>query len=284
MKKIVLISSILTSILLANEPSVYGAGDIDSPNPYGLTKTEKNILKNRREIQNLKNKVQEYQNRIDGLISVINGLNKEVLSLKEQMKIMNKSIAKNSHNDNNKTYALLLELGTIVDKINNTYVSKEELNQILSANQSQIDKYNTTNIPESINNNNQNTEINNNEEIEEDISTIYRQGVQLFSRKSYNFAKEKFEKALKKDYKPAPTNYYLGEIAYYTKNYNEAIDYYKKSASLYDNATYMKVLYLHTAISLYRIGEKEQARKFFEFVIDNYPNTKSAEIAKKYLG
>jgi TolA-binding protein len=285
MKKTIIISSILVSTLLANEPSVYGAGDIDSPNPYGLTKTERNILKNRREIQNLKNKVQEYQNRIEGLISIIDGLNKEVLALKEQMKIMNKTIEKNANKrDDNKTYALLLEMGTIVDKINNSYVSKEELNQILSAQNQSYNRYSTTNIPESLNNN-QNTEIENgNEEVREDISTIYRQGVQLFSRKSYNFAKEKFEEALKRDYKPASTNYYLGEIAYYTKNYNDAIEYYKKSASLYDNATYMKVLYLHTAISLYRLGEKEQARKFFEFVIDNYPNTKSAEIAKKYLG
>jgi len=280
MKKIVLVSSIILSAIYANEPSVYGAGDIDSPNPYGLSKTEKNILINRREIQNLKNRVGEQQNRIDGLISIIDGLNKEIISLKEQIRIMNKTINKNSDRDNNKTYALLLDLGAIVDKINNTYVSKEELNQILSGNRPQTDTTNFQEIP-------QNDNITNitqpQTSPQEDISTIYRQGVQLFSQKSYNLAKEKFQEALRKKYKLASTNYYLGEIAYYTKNYNEAIEYYKKSASLYDSASYMKVLYLHTAISLDRLGEKEQARNFFRFVIENYPNTKASEIAKKYL-
>ncbi|MCK4441943.1 MAG: hypothetical protein KAU90_08035, partial [Sulfurovaceae bacterium] len=69
MKKIVLICYIfLSSLSYANEPSVYGAGNIDSDNPYGLTKTEQNVLVNRRTIQNLKNRVEDQQNRIDGLI------------------------------------------------------------------------------------------------------------------------------------------------------------------------------------------------------------------------
>ncbi|HHH51860.1 MAG TPA: tetratricopeptide repeat protein, partial [Campylobacterales bacterium] len=76
---------------------------------------------------------------------------------------------------------------------------------------------------------------------------------------------------------------YLGEIAYYTKNYPQAIRYYKKSASLYNSASYMPILYLHTAIALARDGQKEQARNFFQFVVDSYPNTKAANIAKKNL-
>jgi TolA-binding protein len=45
----------------------------------------------------------------------------------------------------------------------------------------------------------------------------------------------------------------------------------------------MKILYLHTAIALARDGQKEQSKNFFQFVIDNYPNTKAAYIAKKNL-
>ena len=274
MKKIVLIGSIsLISALYANEPSVYGAGDIDSPNPYGLSKTEQGVLDNRREIQNLKNRVSEQQNRIDGLITIIDGLNKEILSLKEQLRNMP---TKSDKEDDNRTYSILLELGAIVDKINNSYVSKEELQQILSQNKS----YTTT----SISNQNSTTTTNTQEERPSvDISTVYRRAVQLFSQRSYNEAKRNFLESLANNYKPASANYYLGEIAYYTKNYPEAIEYYKKSASLYDNASYMKILYLHTALSLARIGEKEQARNFFKFVIDNYPGTKAADIAKKNL-
>ncbi len=45
----------------------------------------------------------------------------------------------------------------------------------------------------------------------------------------------------------------------------------------------MPELYLHTAISLENVGEREQAKGFFQYLIDNYPNTKSASIAKKRI-
>ena len=258
----------LISILNGREPSVYGAGDIDSSSPYGLTKTEKSVLENRKSIQNIKNIVSEQQNRIDGLTTIIDGLNKEILSLKDQIVHLEKAQQANSSNsDYNQTYSLLLKMGKMVDEINNNYVTREDLKEALAGSRAvERDTVSLTTQGNSA-----------------DISSIYRKGVQLFGQRSYNLAKEKFKLTLSKDYKPASSNYYLGEIAYYTKNYSDAVRYYKKSASLYDSASYMKVLYLHTAISLSRIGEKEQAKNFFQFVIDNYPNTKVAQIAKKNL-
>jgi len=266
MKKIILIGCVcLSSLLYSDEPSAYGAGDIDSPNPYGLTRTERDVLANRRAVQELKNRVAEQQNRIDGLISIIDGLNKKVISLKEELKNNSELIRKIG--DDNKTYSMLLELGQMVDQINNNYVTREDLKQLLSGTVQRRDD--TISSPQGGN--------------VDDISTIYRKGVQLFGQRSYNSAKEKFEEALARNYKKASSSYYLGEIAYYTKNYPEAIKYYKQSASLYDSASYMPILYLHTAISLARDGQKEQARNFFQFVIDSYPNTKAANIAKKNL-
>jgi len=266
MKKIVLIGCVcLSSLLYADEPSVYGAGDIDSANPYGLTRTEQDVLANRRAVQNLKNRVAEQQNRIDGLITIIDGLNKKVLSLKEQSYV-NASRAR-ANNDNNKTYSLLLELGNMVDQINNNYVTREDLKEALAG--SRTVQRATVSSPKKGNS--------------ADISTTYRRGVQLFGQKSYNIAKEKFEETLAKNYKKASSNYYLGEIAYYTKNYPEAIRYYKNSASLYNSASYMPILYLHTAIALARDGQNAQAKNFFQFVVDSYPNTKAANIAKKNL-
>ncbi|HHB94945.1 MAG TPA: tetratricopeptide repeat protein [Campylobacterales bacterium] len=266
MKKKVLIGCIcLSSLIYANEPSVYGAGNIDSANPYGLSKTEQSVLDNRRTIQNLKNRVAEQQNRIDGLITIIDGLNKKVLALKEETRANATKVRENS--DNNKTYSLLLELGNMVDQINNNYVTREDLKEALAG--SRTVQRDTVSSPKQGNS--------------ADISTTYRRGVQLFGQKSYNASKEKFEEALSQNYKLASSNYYLGEIAYYTKNYPQAIRYYKKSASLYNSASYMPILYLHTAIALARDGQKEQARNFFQFVVDSYPNTKAANIAKKNL-
>lgn len=266
MKKIVLITSIaLAPLLFANEPSVYGAGNIDSAQPYGLTETERGVLENRRTVQSLKNRVTEQQNRIDGLTTIIEGLNKEILALKEQV---DSSSSSNTANDPNQTYNMLLELGEMIDKINNNYVSREELKTALAGGRPVKRATNSSN----------NTNRSSN-----DISKTYRLAIQLFGQKSYQSAKQNFEEALANNYKKASSNYYLGEIAYYTQEYSDAIDYYKKSASLYDKASYMKVLYLHTAISLARTDQESQAKAFFQFVVDNYPNTKAADIAKKNL-
>ncbi|MDQ7085017.1 MAG: tetratricopeptide repeat protein [Sulfurovum sp.] len=87
----------------------------------------------------------------------------------------------------------------------------------------------------------------------------------------------------KKAYKPAASNYYLGEIAYYAGKPSDAIFYFKKSAGLYGEATYMDTLLLHTAISLAKTGEIGQARAFFENIIETYPTKKTAKIAKDRL-
>jgi len=114
-------------------------------------------------------------------------------------------------------------------------------------------------------------------------SKIYSEGVRLFIKQRYDEAEKRFTITDTKGYKPAASNYYLGEIAYYTKKYEDAIFFYKKSVSLYDQASYIDVLLLHTAISLEKTGDKAQAKTFYKNIIDNYPDKKSAKIAKEKL-
>jgi len=114
-------------------------------------------------------------------------------------------------------------------------------------------------------------------------SKLYSEGVRLFVKKRYSEAKKRFAITDIKGYKPAASNYYLGEIAYYTKKYEDAIFHFKKSAGLYDQASYIDVLLLHTAISLEKSGDKAQARAFYENIIENYQGKKSARIAKEKL-
>ncbi|CAA6808316.1 MAG: TPR repeat containing exported protein; Putative periplasmic protein contains a protein prenylyltransferase domain [uncultured Sulfurovum sp.] len=164
--------------------------------------------------------------------------------------------------DDNSTYSLLLEMGQTVDQINNTYVTKDELKKALAGSRPSVD------LGSPLGSNSADT---------------YRKGVQLFAKRSYGAAKEHFEQAVASDYKPAASNYYLGEIAYYTHNYKDAVTYYKLSSALYDQASYMDVLFLHTAIALDKTGEKEQAKVFYQHVIDTYPNKKSASIARNRM-
>jgi len=260
MKRLIPILTISLSFIYASdyEPSAYGAGNIDSSSPYGLTPTERNVLNNRREIQELKNRVEEQQNRIEGLITIIDGLNREILSLKEQLKNTQKSIQKAK--EDNRTQEMILELSRVVEQINNNYVTYEDLKEALQ------NRFNTQIERENL-----------------DIASIYRRAIEAFKNRNYNLAKEYFQRAIQQNYKVASSNFYLGEIAFFTQNYSDAIEYYKKSASIYDKASYMKYLYLHTALALKNIGDIKKANGFFQFIIDTYPNTKVSEIAKKNL-
>jgi len=265
-KQIILLSFLTTaSLLYAYEPSVYGAGDIDSARPYGLTKTEQNVLENKKTVQMLYNKVTEQQRKIDGLTTIIEGQNKAILELKEQLSVRNAN-AYQATQENNATYALLLEMGQVIDEINSTYVTKDELETALVAGGTRPQ---SSTLGVSVRGGN--------------VADTYRKAVELFSKRSYQAAKAHFETVLADNYKPAATNYYLGEVAYYTHQYDDAVRYYKTSASHYDKAAYMDVLYLHTAISLDKIGEKEQAKSFYQYVISTYPNKKSASIARNRL-
>jgi len=114
-------------------------------------------------------------------------------------------------------------------------------------------------------------------------ATLYREGVRHYIKHHYSDAKKCFSVTDTKGYKPAASNFYLGEIAYYTKAYEDAIFYYKKSAGIFDKASYIDTLLLHTAISLDKTGEKEQAKVFYENIIETYPEKKTAQIAKSRL-
>ena len=83
----------IASTLYAYEPSVYGAGDINSASPYGLTQTEQAVLENKKTIQMLYNKMNDQQRKIDGLTTIIEGQNREILELKEQLEVTNSSNA-----------------------------------------------------------------------------------------------------------------------------------------------------------------------------------------------
>ena len=252
---------VLSSTALLAEPSVYGFSNLDN----GSTSSQSMVLQNKRTIVALKRQISEQNERIDGLTSLIEGLNATMGELQERG---GGSSSMGTGNDNT---VLLKELGAMIDNINDNYVSKEELQKILKSKgkYTPFSKEKTTISEESLD--------------DKPTSKLYSEGVRLFVKKRYSEAKKRFTITDIKGYKPAASNYYLGEIAYYTKKYEDAIFYFKKSAGLYDQASYIDVLLLHTAISLEKSGDKAQARAFYENIVENYQGKKSARIAKEKL-
>jgi len=263
-----LVLFLLTPLYLLAEYSEYGYNNEYNSGSNGPVRTsvpaKEVIIQNRKTITVLKRQIVEQRERIDGLISLIEGLNASMAELKSQP--ASSAIAAGGDNT-----ALLKELGIMIDKINENYVSKEELQKALKGN------YN----PSSKSTKDESVKI---DSIEgKSTSKLYSEGVRLFVKKRYSEAKKRFTVTDTKGYKPAASNYYLGEIAYYTKKYEDAIFYFKKSVGLYDQASYIDVLLLHTAISLDKTGDKSQAKTFYQNIIDNYKGKNSAKIAKERL-
>lgn len=100
-----------------------------------------------------------------------------------------------------------------------------------------------------------------------------------FSEKKYKEAKAAYEYLVSKNYKPALSNYMLGEIEYAQGNYAGAMPYYKASVNLYDKGDYMPRLLYHAGISSDKIGKKEDANKFYAALKQIYPESPEAKVA-----
>ncbi len=242
------------------EPSVYGFGtdEPDEPTVNVLTTGGSNTSQ-----ASLQQQIDQQNERIDGLTTIIEGLSASIHALQQ-------SQASSAETNGSSNTALLQKLAAMIDEINANYVSKEELQNALG-HKSQLTSTTQT-LPAT------------SESIEgKSNAQLYSEAVRYFVKKRYDEAAKRFTITDTKGYKPAASNYYLGEIAYYTKKYEDAIFYFKKSAGIYDKASYIDTLLLHTAVSLEETGDKGQAKAFYENIIENYQGKKTAKIAKERL-
>ncbi len=259
------------SSLVYAEPSVYGFGSSESTS----SRSSQRSVSSNRSIAALKQKIAQQDERIDGLTTIIEGLSASLNEL--QMKRTAPPVIEESGQSND---ALLQKLAAMIDDINENYVSKEELQKALgkkSIHKKSVSKKNT------VNSSGKSDKKNKDSLQGKSNAKLYSEGVRLFGKKRYSEAYKRFTITDTKGYKPAASNYYLGEIAYYTKKYEDAIFYFKKSAGIYDQASYIDTLLLHTAVSLEKSGDKGQAKAFYENIIENYSGKKSAKIAKQRL-
>lgn len=112
-------------------------------------------------------------------------------------------------------------------------------------------------------------------------SDILKEAKRLFWDKNFNEARDRFSWLVAQNYQKAEANYFLGQIAYRQKRYEDAIFYYRESATLNDKASYMPILMLNTIKAFEAIKDKKNALRFIETLIALYPKSKEALEAKK---
>ncbi len=329
MTKYLLSFLVASSLTVAQEVSVFESGDSSGNGSYGLNSSEKHILKNQSNINNLNSKVGDINSlldsiktRLEGLESTyegdsvkLNSTSRKVDDLMQRVGAssdLGSNIKNNSSSQGNDAAlaetvnglkVTLTKLTTLVNKMNSEYVSSSELeknmqqfitreefealkkamgiktSQVspktkLDANSSAIDvdtETSSAEVPQK------------KLTTPEDKANLLKEAKSDFDSKNYTASIPKYEKLLEANYKPAEVNYYLAQNWYMRKKYDVAISHYKKSAILNDKAAYMPTLLLHSAISFENTKDKENAKSFYSTLVDLYPNSSEANIAKKNL-
>ncbi|EAJ0348321.1 hypothetical protein YZ38_03115 [Campylobacter lari] len=325
--KIKLLSvALLGATFLYAEISAFDAGKVDTKTPYGLTQNEKLQYENQERLKalneyytNLTSKINTAVENIEGLQSVTEGLNAQyskantkLLSLEENYQNFDANITKEIQNlrayveenrqiqekNHQEIQKVLSEITTLIDKINDDYVSKEDMNQTITFFQSEIARVqNQTNniqvVPiASESNKTQEVIKETNTTLEKEIvqakddswkklqsSEILKKAIDETNKNQFDDAKEKFEHLISIHYKPARSTFWLGEIRYKQKDYAGALGFYKKSSAISTKGDYVPKLLYHTAISLDKVGDPKSANKFYKALKTAYPDSPEAKVS-----
>ena len=287
MRSLVILPFLLTLAASASEPSVFGAGDLNSPNPYGLTHEEKLILENKKELQTViqKNnaqsaKVETVTERLDGMQGIIEGLgqrsNEQTLALQKiqekfaidsnsssNVEELTKQVTANAENIA-QFKVLLEELSHVVDEINSNYVTKEQFTALIKQLKVTVSDTAVSSVKMS-------------------NTALEKEANKLFSQKKYGDAQRYFEQLVQKKHKVNESLYMIGETHFERKNYKEAVSKYKESASRSEKSLFMPTLLLHSGISMEKTGETATAKAFYQATISKYSGSGAAKEAEERL-
>ena len=294
-----LIVAAVPTLLLSSEPSAFGAGDLLSPEPYGLTSSEKVILETKDKLKKvaLKSNSQASQldslrERIDGLQSIVESIGRKThnnqigleklksedetgfASATEYQTRLSESVQQNAQ----QIAALktsLLEISKLLDTINSGYVTKNEYNTLVKS----FNDFKTL-VAKELKFSNSTTSHSS----KISSAALYNLAKRNFDKKYYTKAIANYEELIRRKYRPAYAHYMIGEMNYRRKNYAQAIAYFKKSSQLYSKASYMPKLMLHSAISMEKTADKVHAKAFYKAIIAKYPTSPEAKEAKRRLG
>ena len=286
---------LLPFTLLADEPSAFGAGNLDSANPYGLTASEKKIVQNNnklkqnnRKLNSNKSEIESLRERIDGLQSVLESIamksqnNKVALgdmsksrvdegeSTQERLVKLEEQIAINSANVLQLKTALE-ELSKLMDEQSASYVTQEQYNALVT----DVNAFKGLVAGELKKKSKKATS-----QSSGDLATKAKKN---YENKRYSEALNNYKELVNRKYKPAYGHYMIAQCYFAKNDYGEAIAHYKESASRYKKASYMPVLMLRTAFSMQKTGDSANAAKFYNAVMAKYPGSVEAEKAERYL-
>ncbi len=119
-----------------------------------------------------------------------------------------------------------------------------------------------------------------------DFTNLYKQALQLFYDKKYDQAINRFQNLMNSNpnHKLASNcQYWIGESYNAQRNYRKALDAFKSVLNYNKSYKFDDALIMNGVIYM-KIGEVEMAKRNFQQLVQNYPDSEYAPKAMRYLG
>lgn len=307
-KRVLFFSTVLLPLaVLSNEPSAYGAGDLDNKSSYGITSSEKKIFQTNERVTsstqnvgNVRADVSNSNEQYEGVRSVMDGYGTKIAKMDERIRLLEKTndelktensqlkeyaaeSRKLRNDDQEKIKAVLSELGSLIDSINKNYVPKDKFDQLANEVRGKTPSKGTVaTTPDTTKKelSKDTKPVTSKDLSTKDSATLIKEADDLYEKKSYNEAKVFYSELLNRNYKPAKINFNLGEIAYSQQSYTAAIEYYKTSISLVEKSAYAPTLLYHTGSSFEKLNKAKEAQNFYKALKATYPDSPEAKKIK----
>jgi len=292
------------AFLNAAEPSAFGAGNLESEQPYGLSGSEKSIFENKKNLQKIKSdaasnaaQLSTLRERLDGLQTIIEGLNDKAQQNRLTLGELNTQQAQSDASRDEKTAALeasvaanvqnigalkgvIDEIAVKLDAVAASYVSKEEFNRLVE----EVNAFKSAVAKELKTGSGTAPQAAATESYEGMSSKkLAAEAKSNYDRLYFKFAIPQYEELIRRNYKPAYAHYMIGEMWHYRKEWAKALSYYKESAARYSKARYMPTLMLHSAECMEKTGDSANAASFLQALLAKYPDSKEAAAARQML-
>jgi TolA-binding protein len=282
----------------AEQPSAFKGGDAS-----GLTESERAIRANQRSITSLEKRVFALEQKLEKISTVSDGLaasvrsNAETLNsikqslarIEERIKMLNESDVKNL----TELSALGKRQGALEKQVNNA-LSAQSKNQEKLA-QSIANAITKERFDRTIGQITEELDLSRNAlkslgvdalAVKYDSTepeTLLAESIKMIETKNYDGARSRLAYLAEKKYKPAETAFRLGSIYYFQEDNERAIGLFKESAQQDEEAYYMPILLYYSGICHERQKSYADAKRFYETLIQLFPEDKITENAKKRL-
>ena len=115
---------------------------------------------------------------------------------------------------------------------------------------------------------------------------LYRDAYETFQKGDLEGARRKFEAFLKQYSNTELSDnaqFWIGETYYYKKDFEKAILEYEKAIAKYPEGDKISAALFKQALAFLELGDKSSAKNLLKRVIERYPNSDQADMAKKKL-